>query len=170
MRPLLLMLVVACSSAKPADSTTTVTTTPASDAPPASSGPPPITELSSTPAAQPAPAATAASQPVTSPSQVAAKKPLYSCFSYIAVNTTTKRHNCMRSADCPDLLDQAKAIKGIRELSGCASVESVWCFHQVVKGDPEGVDVCQPTQADCTATRTAAVKAKESVDTECAPR
>lgn len=170
MRHLLLLLFVACSSTKPADSTTTVTTTPAADASRESSGPPPITELQSTPAAQPAPPPSASSQPVTSPSQVAAKKPLYSCFSYVAVNTTTKRHNCMRSADCPDLLDQAKAIKGIRELTGCASVDSVWCFHQVVTGDPEGVDVCQPTQADCAATRSAAVKAKQSVDTDCAQR
>lgn len=169
MRHLPLLLFVACSSAKPADSTTTVTTTPAAEAPRESSASPPITELPTSPAVQPAPAS-AASQPVTSPSQVAAKKPLYSCFSYVAVNTTTKRHNCMRSADCPDLLDQAKAIKGIRELTGCASVDSVWCFHQVVAGDPEGVDVCQPTQADCAATRTAAVKAKESVDTDCAQR
>jgi hypothetical protein len=97
---------------------------------------------------------------------VAGKKQLYSCFSYVAASTTTKRHNCMRTPDCPDLLEQAKGIKGIRDLTGCASVDSVWCFHQVVKGDAEGVDVCQPTQATCAAARSSAVKSKESVDTE----
>lgn len=165
---LLLIALAACSgSAKPAESTSTVTTT---EPPPpdvrTGSGAPPVTELQ--PAPPPPPPA--ASAPVTSPTQVPAKKPLYSCFSYVAANTTTKRHNCMRTADCPDLLEQAKQLKGIRELTGCASVESVWCFHQVVKGDPEGVDVCQPTQATCSDVRKAAVKAKESVDTDCAVR
>ncbi len=176
MRHLLLLLAVGCSSAKPAESTTTPvateTTTPiaGSDAPRETSSVPPVTDLGSTPASKPGATNAPASQPVTSPSQVGAKKGLYSCFSYVAANTTTKRHNCMRTKDCPDLLEQAKALKGIRELTGCASVDSVWCFHQVVKGDPEGVDVCQPTQADCTAARGAAVKAKESVDTDCAQR
>jgi len=174
MRHLLLLLAVGCSSAKPAESTTTSTATeaPPADPPRETGGPPPVTDLQTTPASKPSGPAPA-SQPVTSPTQVApgtTKKPLYSCFSYVAANTTTKRHNCMRTKDCPDLLEQAKGIKGIRELTGCASMDSVWCFHEVVKGDPEGVDVCQPTQADCTAARGAAVKAKESVDTDCAQR
>lgn len=167
MRISLLLLVACSSSARPAESTTTTTTSDGSAAQPTGSGAPPITELEPK-KPDPLPPTPPPTPPTPPPS--APKKPLYSCFSYLAANTTTKRHNCMRTPDCPDLLEQAKQIKGIRELTGCASVPSVWCFHQLVKGDPEGVDVCQPTQADCTTARASAVKAKESVDTECAQR
>jgi hypothetical protein len=76
----------------------------------------------------------------------------------------------MRTADYPSYLEQVQAIKGIREFTGCASMSAVWCFHQLAKDEPDGVEVCQPTLDDCTAARSAAVKAKESVDTPCTQR
>jgi hypothetical protein len=139
---------------------------------PAAAPPPSTTSASTASTASPSAPDTGAGAPITRPSQVgsAGGKPLYSCFSYVAVNTTTKRHTCMRTADCPSYVEQARSIKGLRELTGCESMASVWCFHQLAKDEPEGVDVCQPTLDDCNAARAAAVKAKESVDTPCAQR
>jgi hypothetical protein len=133
---------------------------------------PPATSTSGTPVTKPS----QTTAPVTKPSQTsggsaaASGKPLYSCFSYVAAGSNTKRTNCMRTDDCPAYVEQAKSIKGIRDLTGCASVATVWCFHQVVKDDPIGVDVCQPSVDECKTSRTGAVKARESVDTDCAQR
>lgn len=155
MRFLLLLVAVGCSSSKPSESTTTTQSRPSAGGGDVSTG----TAI---------PAGQSSAQPAVG--QSGSKPSLYSCFSYTGGNTTTQRHNCMRTLDCPDMLEQAKQVKGVRDLTGCAPVTSVWCFHQVVQGDSEGVDVCQPTVEDCTATRAAVVKAKESVDTECAAR
>ncbi len=164
MRSLLLLLAVACSSSKPAESTTHDVTVTQDPPPPGASGPPPITELQPPPPAQPAAAPTPPPQPTPSP------KKLYSCYSYVAAATGAKRYNCMRTSDCPDLHEQAKQLKGIRELSDCAAVSTIWCFHQGVKSDPDGVDVCHPSLDDCTTARATAVKAKEPVDSECTIR
>jgi hypothetical protein len=171
--PLLLCACSGASSPAGAGSTTP-------EAPPASSqaeaaATSPAEAPAPQPAAAPMPGTASTSAPaadsagaITRPSPVAT--PAYSCFSYVAVNTTKKRHSCMRTADCPSYLEQVQALKGIRELTGCASMSAVWCFHQLAKDEPDGVEVCQPTLDDCTAARTAAVKAKQSVDTPCTQR
>jgi hypothetical protein len=77
----------------------------------------------------------------------------------------------MRTEDCGPYLDQAKSVGGIRELTGCANVATVYCFHQVGSADePDGLDVCQPTLDECKTARTDVVRAKMSVDTDCAQR
>jgi hypothetical protein len=180
-----LLAVLGCSSTPKPDTTTSTSAPPGTDA---SSTAPEVTTASVAPTeASPAPAArssaapatpasTGSGVPVSKPSQTAGGsaaaggKPLYSCFTYVAAGSNTKRTNCMRTDDCPAYVEQAKSIKGIRDLTGCASVATVWCFHQVVKDDPIGVDVCQPTADECKTSRTAAVKARESVDTDCTQR
>ena len=77
----------------------------------------------------------------------------------------------MRTEDCGPYLEQTKSVPGIRDVSGCANVPAVYCFHQVAtKDEPEGLDVCQPTLDDCKTARSDAVRAKLSVDTDCAQR
>ena len=77
----------------------------------------------------------------------------------------------MRSDDCGPYLDQMKTVPGIRDVTGCASVPAVFCFHQVAtKEEPEGLDVCQPTLDECKSERTDVVKAKMSVDTDCSQK
>lgn len=117
-------------------------------------------------------AATSASSPQAAPTaQVDATKPGYSCFSYVSTNSTQTRHACMRSDDCAPYLEQAKSVGGIRELSGCAAVPSVYCFHQVATADePDGLEVCQPTLEECKVARADIVRAKMSVDSDCAQR
>jgi hypothetical protein len=176
-----LLAVFGCSSAPKPDTTTTPTSTEATTS--TDTATPPTTTAGATAATTtPPPSApsslptTTTGAPVTRPSQAsggstaASSKPLYSCFSYVAAASNSKRNNCMRTEDCPAYVEQARSIKAIRDLTGCASVATVWCFHQVVKDDPIGVDVCQPTADDCKASRTVAVKARESVDTDCAQR
>jgi hypothetical protein len=144
-----LLLVAACGSSKPA----------------------------TTPPTQPAATTTStATTPGTAASTTAAKMPnagksQYSCFSYVTGNSKTPRHACMRSDDCGPYLEQAKSVGGIRELSGCANVATVYCFHEVAtKDEPEGLDVCQPTLDECKAARTDVIKAKMSVDGDCGQR
>jgi hypothetical protein len=77
----------------------------------------------------------------------------------------------MRSEDCGPYLEQAKTVGGIRDVSGCANVATVYCFHQVATNDdPEGLDVCQPTPDECKAARVDVIKAKMSVDSDCGQR
>jgi len=168
---LLLALVLGCGSkAKPDDTTTTTSTTEP-------------TTTTTTTATTGTPAATSGGSTVIvtttttgavhggSKPQPTGAKPYYSCFQYVAKNSTAKRHACMRTEDCGPYLEQAKSVAGIRELSGCASVQTVFCFHQVgTKDDPEGLDVCQPTLDECKNARADIVKAKMSVDTDCGQR
>jgi len=99
-------------------------------------------------------------------------KSSYSCFSYVTGNfKTPPRHACMRTDDCGPYLEQAKSVGGIREVTGCANVPAVYCFHQVAsKDEPEGLDVCQPTLDECKTARADVVKAKMSVDSDCGQR
>jgi hypothetical protein len=77
----------------------------------------------------------------------------------------------MRSEECGPYLDQAKQVGGIVEVSGCASVDALWCFHQAAsRTDPQGADVCQPSLESCKSERALLVKSGTSVDTECGPR
>jgi len=158
MRLAALLLVVACSSSAQAPSGST---TPASPSTPTS------TTGSSTVASSPAATTTPGAVPTAAPG----KAGRYSCFSYLTGNSTVKRHACMRTDDCGPYLEQAKGVGGIRDVSGCANVAAVYCFHQVpTKDDPEGLDVCQPTLDECKTARSDAVKAKMSVDTDCTQR
>lgn len=77
----------------------------------------------------------------------------------------------MRTDDCAPYLEQAKSVGGIRALSGCAAVPTVYCFHQVATADePDGLEVCQPTLEECKVARADIVRAKMSVDSDCAQR
>src|SRR5688500_5866363 len=128
-----------CSSAPKQDTTTPSS---ASSSPAATPGEP---ATATAPAAQPATAVTTTTT-TTRPSAPAGTKLSYSCFTYVAGNTTIKRHACMRTEDCVPYLDQARALGGFRELSGCANVPTVHCFHIVAtKDEPDGLDMCQPT-------------------------
>ena len=149
-------VMLACSSAPKQDAATTP--------PPATTTGDPATAHV---AAQPATiVTTTASKP---PAPPAGKQPSYSCFTYVAGNTTAKRHACTRTEDCVPYLEQAQALGGFRELSGCANVPTVHCFHVVATRDePDGLDMCQPTLDACKTARAEAVKAKISVETECA--
>lgn len=104
------------------------------------------------------------------PAPVTAKSH-YSCFSYASKTSATKRHACSRADDCAGYLDQAKSVPGLKDFSGCETVASVFCFHQVgTKDDPDGEDICQPTLDECKTGRSDVVKAKMEVDSECAAR
>ena len=175
--PLVLLLACGGSKTKPDDTTTTTTTTE-----PTTTTTTTTTTTATNASTTPAPP-TNGTSPVTvittssgavhggSKPTPTAQKPYYSCFSYTAKNSTQKRNACMRTEDCGPYLEQAKSVAGIRELTGCASVQTVFCFHQVgTKDDPEGLDVCQPTLDQCKAARADVVKAKMSVDTDCAQR
>lgn len=142
---LALVLAVGCSSSPKAQGTTS-------------------TSSSAMPAAEPA----AATRP-PAPVLPAARGSQYSCFSYVSKNSTQQRHACMRSDDCGPYLEQARSLGGIRELSGCATVPSVYCFHQAATQDePDGLEVCQPTLDECKAARADVVRAKMPVDSDCA--
>ncbi|HTL34901.1 MAG TPA: hypothetical protein VL326_17350 [Kofleriaceae bacterium] len=105
------------------------------------------------------------------PAAANAKKPLYSCFSYSQRGSTAKRSACMRTEECGPYLEQARQVGGIVADGGCASVETLWCFHQAAtKTDPQGLDVCQPTADTCKSERQLLVKNGSSVDTDCAQR
>lgn len=90
----------------------------------------------------------------------------YSCFNYTSGGT--KRYACSRTAECDDYLEQARAVGGLQNLSACAKVEAVYCFH--AKTDAEGSDVCQPTLELCASERAALVRAKQPVESDCATR
>ena len=140
-----------------------------SSAPKAAEPTPPGTAAAAAPAAAGATPAAATASAGTS--TMSAAKAAYSCFSYVSKNSTTTRHACMRSDDCAPYLEQARAVGGIRELSGCAAAPTVHCFHQVGTADePDGLDVCQPTLEECKTARTDVVRAKMAVDTDCAVR
>jgi hypothetical protein len=96
----------------------------------------------------------------------AAKAGTYSCFSYSG-GGTSRRHACSKTDECPTYLEQAKQVGGVRDLTGCAPVEAVWCFQQTSAEDPDGSDVCQPSPAECTSARDALLKARMSVKTDC---
>jgi hypothetical protein len=157
-----LLFVVACGGSKPATTTTTTTTT--------EEAPPPTTTGPTTPPPAPGPTVVTTTTTSAKPTPKGTKAQ-YSCFSYVTGNNKTPRHACMRSDECGPYLDQAKSVGGIRELSGCANVASVYCFHQVAtKEEPDGLDVCQATLDECKTARTDVVKAKMSVDSDCAQR
>jgi hypothetical protein len=142
-----LVLLIACSS--PAKSTTS----------------PATTSTSSTATTDATPSTTA---PTTAPAKVKAQ---YSCFSYAAKNSTQKRHACARTDDCPPYLEQAKGIAGLKDFSGCENVATVFCFHQAGTTDaPDGQDVCQPSLDECKQGRADIVRAKLSVDSDCAQK
>jgi hypothetical protein len=152
----LLALVLACSSPS----------RPAAQAP--AGGASPAAPATATPTPTPAAASIPAGAAPTSSSTGGGH---YSCFSYVSKNSTVTRHACMRTEDCTSYLDQAKSVGGIRELSGCANVTAVYCFHQVASADePEGLDVCQPSLDECRTARADVVRAKMSVDSDCAQR
>lgn len=152
-----LALVVGCSSPS----------RPPADEP--ASGSQARSEPAATPAATPAAATLPAGTTSTAPTSTGGGR--YSCFSYVSKNSTVTRHACMRTEDCGPYLDQAKSVGGIRELTGCANVATVYCFHQVGSADePDGLDVCQPTLDECKTARTDVVRAKMSVDSDCAQR
>jgi hypothetical protein len=133
------------------------------------SGSPARSQPAATPAATPAAATLPAGTTSTAPTSAGGGR--YSCFSYVSKNSTVTRHACMRTEDCGPYLDQAKSVGGIRELTGCANVATVYCFHQVGSADePDGLDVCQPTLDECKTARTDVVRAKMSVDSDCAQR
>ena len=168
---LLFVLLVACGGpAKPAPESPAPTETTTTD--PAPQGPavaPPATAL--TPTAGPS-----AAPSVPPPAPVAApaarpKRPAYSCFTYSQRNSTAKRTACMRTEECGPYLDQAKQVGGIIEVTGCAPVDALWCFHQAPsKTDPQGADVCQPSMDACKSERVLLVRSGTSVDSDCAPR
>ena len=98
-------------------------------------------------------------------------KAQYSCFSYTSKNSTTRRHACSRTDECGDYLEQAKSVPGLTNFTGCANTATVFCFHQVgTKEDPDGQDICQPTLDECKTGRADVLKAKMSVDTDCAQK
>lgn len=153
-----LALVVACSSPS----------RPAAEEPSAAPASPTPGGPAATPAATPA---AATMPPGTTSSAPASGGGHYSCFSYVSKNSTVTRHACMLSEDCGPYLEQAKSVGGIRELSGCANVPTVYCFHQVGSADePDGLEVCQPTLDECKTARADVVRAKMSVDSDCAQR
>jgi hypothetical protein len=77
----------------------------------------------------------------------------------------------MRTEECGPYLEQARQVGGIVADGGCASVDTLWCFHQApTKTDPQGLDVCQPTADACKSERQLLVKSGSSVDTDCAQR
>jgi hypothetical protein len=166
---LLLAFLLGCGSkAKPEDTTTTSSSSDSSSTSTSSSGTVATTPLSTTTTTTAS--ATTPLPPGSKPTPMG-RKPYYSCFEYVAKNSAVKRHACMRSEDCAPYLEQAKSLSGIREITGCASMQTVYCFHQVgTQDDPEGLDVCQPTLDECKSARTDVVKAKMSVDTDCAQR
>ena len=153
----LLIIAAACGPKSTAPTTTTTTSNgdTASGTPATSSGgATTVTTTTTTTAARPA----------------ASTKSSYSCFSYVSGDN--KKHSaCMRTDDCGPYLEQTKSVKGIRDVSGCASVATVYCFHQPPsKDDPDGLEVCQPTLDECKVARTDVVKAKMSVDSDCGQR
>ena len=160
--PVLALLVGCGGSSKapePAEPVVTSSPDPVPAAMPAA-GPPPATQRT-----EPAPAS------VAPPPAPATTSPAYSCFSYTNKASTVKRHSCMRTADCATYLEQAKAVGSLRDFSGCATVEQLYCFHQAPsKVEPDGLDVCQPTLADCKQERATLVKAGTSVDSDCTTR
>lgn len=152
-----LVLVVGCSSPSrpPAE--------------PTAASPSPARSEATTPAATPAAATLPVGTAANAPASTGGGR--YSCFSYVSKNSTVTRHACMRTEDCGPYLDQAKSVGGIRELTGCANVATVYCFHQVGSADePDGLDVCQPTLDECRTARADVVRAKMSVDSDCAQR
>jgi hypothetical protein len=155
----LLLVVAACGpkSTAPAGAETTTTSSPSS---------PSTTATTSNPTSTPESKAALS----TWQQGAATAKSSYSCFSYVSGDN--KKHSaCMRTDDCGPYLEQTKSVKGIRDVSGCASVATVYCFHQPPsKDDPDGLEVCQPTLDECKVARTDVVKAKMSVDSDCAQR
>jgi hypothetical protein len=145
-----LWIVAACGSSKPADTTTTT----------------PSANQSSLSATTP----TRASTPTTSTTTMRKDKLQYSCFSYVTGNSKSPRHACMRTDECAPYLEQAKTVGGIRELSACANVATVFCFHQVSNDEPDGLEVCQPTLDECKTARADVARAKMSVDSDCVQR
>jgi hypothetical protein len=155
--PALLVVVCACGpSSKGSGGGGTTTTSSSSSVTTASSGAPNRTP------------ATPQQSLSTWHQQASTSKSSYSCFQY----TTDKRRSaCTRSDDCPPYLEQIKSVSGVRDVTGCATVPQVHCFHQPPSAEePDGQEVCQPTLAECTASRTDVIKAKMSVDSECQQR
>lgn len=106
---------------------------------------------------------TATAVPASTSSMTTAVAPSYSCFSY--TSGATKRFGCARTADCEDYLEQARAVGGLKDLNGCATVDAVFCFHAKT-ADADGNDICQPTMELCASER-AGLK---SADSDCARR
>lgn len=116
------------------------------------------------PAPTPPPVAVAPAPPTTTTVTTASSS--YSCFNYTSGGT--KRYACSTTAECDDYLEQARAVGGLVNLSGCTTVEAVYCFH--TKTDGEGSDVCQPTMELCASERAALVRARQPVESDCATR
>jgi hypothetical protein len=173
MRILLALALVGCGSSKPSQDTMTPMSTGSTSSPAASDSTPAPTPASApAPTTRQTPVPTPTPTPTTRPpvpaATITAKKPAYSCFSYQSKNTTKTRYACMRAADCGPYLEQAKQVAGLKEITGCATVESVWCFHAAPsKAEPEGADVCQPTSEGCATERASVVKSGTSVDSDC---
>lgn len=178
MRILIVLVVVGCGllgcgSSKASNDTTTTST---SSSPSASS---PTSTTASSPSAPEATGSSPSSAASSSATLPAAAKatgatpakagnPIYSCFSYTNKASPTQRFACMRTADCAPYLEQAKQVAGLKEVTGCASVESVWCFHTAPsKVEPDGADVCQPTSDGCKSERASTVRSGGSVDSDC---
>lgn len=143
-----LVLAAGCAGASKSPSTTTTTSSSSS------------TTTTDTADAVPAAQTTATVTPTASS---------YSCFNYSSGGT--QRYGCSRTADCSDYLEQARAVGGLQNLSGCATVEAVFCFHHAPSAaDAEGSDVCQPTMEACASERAALVRAGQSADSDCARR
>jgi hypothetical protein len=107
----------------------------------------------------------------SSSTQTTASGGHYSCFDYKSRNTTDVRHACMATSECDPYRDQAMQVGGLVDVTGCASVSSIYCFHQPAsKTDPEGLDVCQPSMDSCKSERALLVKKGTSVDTDCTSR
>ena len=109
---------------------------------------------------------TTATNTTISSSTAAPPAAIYSCFSY--TSGRTKHYGCALTSECDDYVEQARAIGGLRDLSGCATVDAVICFHQAPSStDPDGSDICQPTMEACASER---ARAGKSADSDCAKR
>lgn len=100
---------------------------------------------------------------------------IYSCFTFATKASTgaapAKQNACMRSVECNEYRSQVITTDGVADISECAAVDALFCFHHAATDTvPGGADVCQPSEAECQSARTQAVSAGTPVDSECAQR
>jgi hypothetical protein len=109
------------------------------------------------------------------PSPGVANAQIYSCFTFAMKastgGTSATQNACMRTVECEDYRSEVITADGVADISECAGVASLFCFHHAASEKvPAGADVCQPSLDECQAERSKVVAAGTPVDTDCAPR